>query len=45
MAFLVLSSIHFVNLAGGVNKLSIDEVPKYSLNFGFVLGILSYSYS
>jgi len=44
VAFLVVSSLYFVNLKGGINQLNIDEVPKYSLNFGFVLGILSYSY-
>lgn len=45
LSFVGVSASHFVDLAGGVDNLNINEVPAYSLNFGFVLGILSFSYS
>ena len=45
LSFLGVSCNHFVEKQGGFENLDIEEVPSYSLNFGFVLGILSFSYS
>lgn len=45
LSFIGLSCNHFIDKQGGLDDLDILEVPTYSLNFGFVLGILSFSYS
>ncbi|CDW90104.1 UNKNOWN [Stylonychia lemnae] len=45
LSFIGVSCSHFVDLQGGIDNLNLSEVPQCSLNFGFVLGILSFSYS
>lgn len=45
LSFIGVSCNHFIDMQGGIDALDIEEVPTYSLNFGFVLGILSFSYS
>ena len=39
------SGYYFIDRIGGVDSLDLEEIPAYSLNFGYVLGILAFSYS
>ena len=45
IAFVSLSMKQFVEEAGGYSQLDITEVAKTTPNFGFVLGIIAFSYS
>jgi hypothetical protein len=45
MLFVAIGIFHFISLQGGINKLDFEEVPAYTPNFGFVMGIIAFSYS
>jgi hypothetical protein len=43
--FVVLSMKHFIDEAGGFYSLDFFDVERTTPNFGFVLGIIAFSYS
>lgn len=42
LTFIVICINHFVQMQGG--KLDYSDIPLMSLNFGYVLGIIAFSY-
>ena len=45
VSFISISILHFVTLQGGSDHIDINTLPTVTENFGFVVGLLSFSYS
>lgn len=42
--FLSISISHFIRVSGGIFEIDLNEIPRSTQSFGFVFGVLAFSF-